>query len=71
MTTDRLTREVAMTAARVAVRRCLTAVAVAVLCVPYALGCIGGLVVVAALTVGTATRLGWQDVRKWGDRGTA
>ena len=67
MTTKRLTREVAMRTAR----RILAALIFAVLCVPYAIGWLSGFVALVVLSTGTATRLGWQDARKRGDRGAA
>jgi len=69
-TTERLTREVAMTAVRVA-RRALVAAIFAALCVPYMLGWLAGFVALVVLSTGTATRLGWQDAQKRGDSGAA
>lgn len=62
-----MTKEDVMLAARKAVRL-LAALPLGLL---YALGWLAGAVVVVALTVTAAVRLGWSDARKRGEHGAA
>lgn len=65
--TKQLTGEVVMTITRKA-GRVLIDLPLVVL---YAFGWLAGALVVVALTIGTAVRLGWSDARKRGQHGAA